>query len=185
MQSLFAFARNTKKYLPADLDARGTVDANVSVRREPGSDRPTWTGEGEALGFTLASEITKTQFDVDRIAFAVSSGGDLPTHSTQRRSASPSEISPEPRMVIGPFNVASGRPESAEEQGWISRSGYNLTLAGDAQVRTLLHLERNVGLSAAQLRADGAAKVDLQLAGMWAGAARPRFSGPGQFHSMR
>src|SRR5207253_6845900 len=99
-------------------------------------DRPKWTGGGEALGFTLASEITKTQFDVDRIAFAVSSGRDLPTHSTQRRSASPSEISPEPCLEIGPFNVALGRPESAAVQGWISRSGYNLTLAGDAQVRT-------------------------------------------------
>src|SRR3989475_12136873 len=142
MQSLFAFARNTKKYLPADLDARGTVDANVSVRREPGSDRPTWAGEGEALGFTLASEITKTQFDVDRMAFAVSSGGDLPTHSTQGRSASPSEISPEPRLEIGPFNVALGRPESAAVQGWISRSGYTLTLAGDAQARTLRPLAR-------------------------------------------
>ena len=185
MQSLVAFARHSKKDLPADLDARGTVDANVSVRREPGSDRPTWTGEGEALEFTLASEITKTQFDVDRIAFAVSSGGDLPTHSTQRRSASPSEISPEPRLEIGPFNVALGRPESAAVQGWISRSGYNLTLAGDAQVRTLLQLARTVGLSAAQLRADGAAKVDLQLAGMWSGSASPRFTGQAQLHSVR
>src|SRR5207302_2503684 len=185
MQSLVAFARHSKKDLPADLDARGTVDANVSVRREPGSDRPTWTGEGEALEFTLASEITKTQFDVDRIAFAVSSGGDLPTHSTQRRSASPSEISPEPRLEIGPFNVALGRPESAAVQGWISRSGYNLTLAGDAQVRTLLQLARTVGLSASPLRADGAAKVDLQLAGMWSGSARPRFTSQAQLQSVR
>src|SRR5436305_12874865 len=89
MQSLVAFARHSKKDLPADLDARGTVDANVSVRREPGSDRPTWTGEGEALGFTLASEITKTQFDVDRIAFAVASVVELPPPSTQHLRASP------------------------------------------------------------------------------------------------
>src|SRR5437764_13777197 len=94
IQSLLAFARHSKKDLPARLDARGTVDANVSVRREPGSDRPTWTGGGEALEFTLASEITKTEFDVDRMAFAVSSGGDLPTPSTQPRSAVPMRISP-------------------------------------------------------------------------------------------
>jgi hypothetical protein len=185
MQSLLAFARHTKKDLPADLDARGTVDANVSVLHEPGSDRSTWTGGGEALGCTLASETTKTQFDVDRIGFRVSDGGDLPTRSAQRHLAPPADDSAAPRLEIGPFNVALDRPEPATVRGWISRSGYNLTLAGDAQVRTLLQLARTLGLPAAQLRADGAAKVDLQLAGMWSGLASPRFTGQAQLHSVR
>jgi len=185
MQSLLAFARHAKKDLPDDLVARGMLDGSLSLRRPPASDRPIWTGEGETLGFSLTSEVSKTRLELDRVPLSIASEDNLSTDHNLRRPVPPTKIPPEPRLEIGPFNVALGRPAPATVRGWISRSGYGLTLAGDSQVRTLFQLARTLGLPTAQPRADGFAKVDLQVAGMWSSFASPRFTGKAQLHSVR
>jgi AsmA-like protein len=184
MRALLAFARHAKKDLPDDLVAGGTLDGNVSMRHEPRSDHPTWQGAGETAGCTLTSEMTKSELAPDRIPFAISSGDDLPAGRRLRRSESRPKIFHQPRLEIGPFDLALGRPTLATVRGWISRSGYSVALAGDTRVHTLLQLARMLGLPASQPRADGLAKVDLQVAGMWAGFASPTVTGKAQLHSV-
>jgi hypothetical protein len=185
IRSLLALARRAKKDLPDDFVAEGTLDAKASLRHEPGSDCLSWQGGGEIAGFTFASQTTKSDLVLDRIPFVISSGEDSPAERNLRRSNPVAKTSSEPHLEIGPFNVALGRPLPATVRASISRSGYSLALAGDTQVRTLLQLARTFGVPAAQPRVDGIAKIDLQVAGMWAGFATPTVAGKAQLHSIR
>jgi len=61
----------------------------------------------------------------------------------------------------------------------MNRSGYNLSLAGEAEIAKVLRAARLFGIPALQTAADGAAELDFQVAGSWpewTGASR--FSGP-------
>jgi hypothetical protein len=81
--------------------------------------------------------------------------------------------------------MALGRPSQSATRGWISHSGYSLTLQGDAQVQRLLQVARTFGIPVPALAADGAAKVDLQVAGNWPGFKAPSTTGRVQLHSIR
>jgi hypothetical protein len=78
-----------------------------------------------------------------------------------------------------------GAPSPSTLRGWVARSGYNLSVQGDAQVQRLLHTARTVGLPASPLTADGMAKLDLRLGGIWSGFVAPRAMGTVQLHSVR
>jgi len=190
IQSLVELARQAKKDIPNDLVATGKLDANVKVRRQSEADENdvVWEGGGETLGFRLGSRLTHTELLLGRIPFAVSPGGDLELNTKKMRGRGEREavlLPAETHLDVGPVSLALGRPLPASVRGWISRSGYNLVIQGDAQVRRLLQLARTVGLPAPQPTADGVAKIDLQIAGAWSGFMAPRAVGKAQLHSIR
>src|SRR4029077_6211205 len=76
-------------------------------------------------------------------------------------------------------------PVAATVQGWVSGRGYAFVVQGDAQVQRLLRVARTWGIPAPQPAADGVAKLDLQIAGDWAGFAAPRAMGKAQIRSVR
>jgi len=193
IQSLVAFARHAKQGVPDDLIAAGRLNGNVDLRRV--GDRISnvaWDGGGETSGFELGSKITKAELALGRVPFAVtrathqkspetfrevgSSGAGTSGSGSSRREA---------RLIIGPFNLALGRPAPAAVRGWASRTGYNFTIEGEAQVQRLLQVARTLGIPTVQPAADGLAKVDLQIAGGWSGFAAPRATGKAQLHSVR
>ena len=79
--------------------------------------------------------------------------------------------SEEPRVEVGPFNLALGRPANATVRGQFSRSGYNFVVQGDAEVQRLLEVARTIGLPAPQPAANGEARINLRVGGGWAGFA--------------
>ena len=63
----------------------------------------------------------------------------------------------------------------------MNRGGYNLSVAGEAEIAKALRVARMFGLAALQSAAEGTAQVDLQIAGSWAGRSdgtASGFSGP-------
>ena len=181
--SLMAFARHAKQGMPADLVAAGRLNANVKLRRATaaGSSVSGWEGGGETSGFRVESKLTSTELELGRIAFTVSAAA-APKSSGSLRENFPAP--PEAHIDVGPFNLALGRPGPATVQGWASRSSYRFTVQGDAQVHRLLQVARTAGIPAPQPAADGVAKLDLQIAGDWAGFAEPRAMGKAQLHSL-
>ena len=183
LQSLVALARHSKQGMPDDLIATGEMNANFSLRRAADirTTGTAWDGSGETSGFNLRSKLDNTDLALGRIPFAFSSP------SLQKTRARLREIvaSPETRFVVGPFNLALGRPVPAIAHGWASQSGYSFTIQGDAQVQRVLQLARIAGISAPQPAADGVARVDLQIAGAWSGFVAPKAVGKVQLHSIR
>ena len=179
--SLVAFIRHAKQGIPDDLTAVGQWNGELGVTRLAPGTPPTWTGSGEVTGFHLASKSTNTDLVVSQIPFAISPRTGLgPRHKSDSSAALT-----ETKIAIGPFDVELGRSSPATVRGWMARSGYSLNLSGDAQVQRLLQLARTVGLPSLAHSADGAAKVDLLVAGAWQGFNAPQLTGKVQLHSVR
>jgi AsmA family/AsmA-like C-terminal region len=178
VQSLVEFARRVKKNVPTEIKATGKLDANVTVRRGPSSVAgPVWQGGGEVLALNLRSPLTTTRLALDKIPFTVTSSNDA------AGSAIAAKV--DPRMDVGPFNLALGRPVKATVHGQFSRSGYNFLVQGEAEVQRLLEVARTVGLPALPSTAEGEARVNLRIGGSWAGFAAASVTGTAQLLSVR
>jgi hypothetical protein len=188
VQALVEFARHAKQGIPGDLIAAGKLGANVRCLRANRTGPAVWTGSGETLGFHLSSKSTKTEVALDRIPFAISAKG---------TAVPPIKISGFPvgtgfteaparnHIEIGPFNLGLGKPSPAVTRGWISYSGYGFSLQGDGQIQRLLQVAHTLGLPAPMLAADGAARVDLEIAGVWSGFKAPTTTGRVQLRAVR
>ena len=184
IQSLVALARHAKQGVPDDLTAAGRLNGDVKLRHIAGAGAGdvTWEGSGETSGFALGSKLTKTELGLGRVPFAVTAASDQKSRAAFREIV---RVRPETHLLVGPFNLALGRPAPAVVRGWASRSGYSFTVQGDAQLQRLLQVARTVGIPTPQPTAEGLAKVDLQIAGGWPGFAPPRAIGKAQLHSIR
>lgn len=187
LQPLVDFAQRVKKNLPTDVAAAGTMQANITLRRTATTPetRTVWQGGGAVLALNARSPLTNTKVALDRIPFTVSSTGSLAQggRSAARRSSLSS--SNEPRVDVGPFNVALGRPANASVRGQLSRSGYNFQVLGEADVQRLLEVARTIGLPAPQPAANGEARINLRISGDWAGFAAAGITGTAQLHAVR
>ena len=191
VQPVVEFARRVKKNVPTDIIAAGKVDASVSLRRKPGASgmEPIWQGRGEVLALNVRSTITNARIALDNIPFSVSTVVDLNHTGVNQRTAhsraSAASARNEPRVEVGPFNLALGRPANAVVRGQFSRSGYSLLVQGDAEVERLLEVARTIGLPAPQPAANGEARISLHVDGGWAGFAAPVVTGTAQLYSVR
>jgi hypothetical protein len=179
IQSLISFARHAKQGVPDDLIAAGRLNGNVKLRR--GVSDVAWEGRGETADFELESKVTKTDLVLGKVPFAVSPATDSKSATKRQIVASPLETC----LIVGPFNLALGRPAPAVVHGSASRSGYSFTVRGDAQLQRVLQVARTVGIPVPQTAAEGLAKLDLQIAGGWSEFAAPRATGKAQLRSIR
>jgi hypothetical protein len=168
VQGLVGLLRHAKGDIPKDLVAAGKINGLLNVNRSI-KTAVAWKGEGETTGLHLASKSTKADLSLERIHFAVSRPDGM-----------------HPAFVnIGPLAVPMGRPTPLTVAGRLSLTGYSLQFQGDAQVRRLLQNAETVGLPVPKFSADGAAKVDFQIAGEWRGFAAPMITGKAQLHGVR
>ena len=183
IQSVMGFVRHAKQGMPADLEATGRLNANVKLRGAVAGESKVsvWEGSGETTDFRAGSKLSGTELLLGRIPLTVASGASPKSHLVRTTVPFPSET----RVEVGPFEFALGRPVPATVSGWASRSGYSFVIQGDAQVQRLLQMARMVGIPSPQTAAEGMAKLDLQIAGGWAGFAAPRAMGKAQLRSVR
>lgn len=187
MQALVALASHVKKNIPADLAADGRLRAQIKIGQLEKNENatPVWQGIGETSGFVLRSNLTKTQLNIGRIPFVI--GGDtglrLKASRSPERNVNAAKFTD--AMDIGPFTVALGRPLPVSVHAWASWSGYNLTLQGDAQLQPLLQAARTLSLPVRQPAADGAAKIDLRIAGDWSKFSNSQILGTAELAGVR
>jgi hypothetical protein len=97
--------------------------------------------------------------------------------SATLHSKSPSH--PQARLEFGPFAIEKARAGSAVVRGLADRSGYSVSVLGDAEVGRTLRLARTMGLRALSSTVEGTAQLNLQIAGSWMGeGGTAAFAGP-------
>lgn len=173
VQGLVSLIRHANGNVPRDLIATGKMNGSVNVSHVAGQTRrAVWEGEGDTSGLRLASKSTKADLTLDRIHFVLAAA------ATKNRAAVG------PAVEIGPINVPLGRPNPVTVHAKLSRTGYNVQIQGDAQIRRLLQTAETIGLAVPRFSADGPAKLDLQVAGIWSGFPAPDVSGRAVLHGV-
>jgi AsmA family/AsmA-like C-terminal region len=198
VRAVAQLARRAKKNLPADLVSYGNVQGNFAVKEDGASPRGAeFQGHGEITDLRLQSASTKVEFAPGNIPFVLSSDRSAyaPSRGRSVRQLE-AEVLPAPdelHIEYGPFLVALGRPVPAQARGWVGRSGYGMVVRGDGEVSHTLRLASLLGLPAMKASVEGAAQMDLQIAGSWAGDVSgsasgfslPEVTGKVQLHNVR
>jgi len=182
---LLEVVRHAKKDLPADLRASGLVKADF--RMQAGSaEAAEFTGTGQTSNLVLRSASAKTELALNVVPFSLISSVSEKSRTDRTRRQKAARILPnEPQLALGPFPIKLGRPLPATVEGWITRSGYQLSMEGEAEVQRLLQMARIAGLPATHPAVVGWAKVALQAGGPWSAFAGPRIDGTAKLHAMQ
>ena len=170
--AVIALARHAKKNLPEDLTATGSVAGSFSFRSSGTSEGLQQVeGRGQIGDLRLSSAKRKTQMSPGDVPFVLTS------KQSERRAGRNAalkggswESASGPRIEFGPFEMATGRLAPAV-RGWINRSGYGVTLAGDLEVARAQEAARLFNIPVIAASAEGTAQVDLQIVGSWPGWA--------------
>jgi len=188
-------AQRAKSNLPDDLVAGGTVRANLRIDEKPGAaPEVRFTGHGEIANLDLASAADKAEIEAETVPFLLAAGDSAGTAAHRQAIRKTTRVPEGLRLEFGPFPVAVGRMAPATAQGWINRSGYDISLAGEAEIAKALRVARMVGLPALQsATTEGTAQVDLQIAGLWAGSGNgtasafsaPQVTGTAELRNVR
>jgi len=189
-------AQRAKSNLPEDLVAGGTVRGTFRIDEKAGTAARQFGGRGEIAGFRLASAANKADIAAETVPFLLTAGDSWESVARRpsRKDVPATPFPQGPRLEFGPFPVAVGRVVPAMARGWVNRSGYNISLAGEAVVPKALRVARIVGLPALQsATTEGTAQVDLLIAGSWAGRGNgiasefsaPQVTGTAKFRNLR
>jgi hypothetical protein len=197
--ALIALAQRAKKNLPEDLSATGTIEGSFSIHRNGLSEEGAqFEGRGEIAELHLASARNKAEMNLAVIPFALMSdeagrkGGLRSSPRSIIKGNLPGMQPDGPQVEFGPFPVPLGHAASPTVRGWITKSGYSLALAGEAEIARTLRVASLFGLPVLTASADGTAQVDLQIAGSWAalaggvpsGFAQPQVSGTAKMRNV-
>jgi uncharacterized protein involved in outer membrane biogenesis len=204
--SVVRLLRHTKKQIPADLTASGSLNAEFNARRSisqaahNGLSRyplQAYTGTGMATNVRLSSNggADEVSFDTIPLALLSQSAGPPRVISPQmaktllrtRRQLPPQkdlELS-EIHLQIGPSALTVNNSAPVTTAGRISTAGYLFSLRGDAELKDLFRLEHVLGLLLARPAAEGSAKLDVSISGAWQRFAAPTTSGTAQLRDIR
>lgn len=160
MQALANLAIHTRKSIPQDLRADGTLDAHFTL--QPAA----WHGGGTTNQFRLTSLSTGADYDLGRVPFTFDPPS-LAAPKKSTRTPAPSNLVSENRLKIGPFDVALGNPTSLSVEGWVSSTGFGFQVRGDAQPQQLAEAAQTVGFPPPQPPSPEARDRNLQIAGNW------------------
>jgi len=175
-----ALAQRAKRNLPEDLTAGGTVSGNFSLERDAVTAQMRLAGRGEISELRLASVANKAEVGPETIPFVLASGqsaGDVGLKRGVRKSIPEMRPPDGARIEFGPFAsgaaVAAAHTASPIVRGWVNRTGYDVSVNGDVEIGKALRVARIFGIPALLATVDGAAQVDLQMMGVWAGRSFP------------
>ena len=188
IQPLVTFAQHAKQDLPADLTARGNLDAAFEVHKELSESSGSWSGSGRTSEISLASSVLTPELKLPSLGFSFADAVSATSPRRSRKSAP--RMRPEapvaaavPHLVFVPFRLPLGANAPGDASAWFGRNNYQVSVAGDAWVARLLQLGRALGLHVPQYEVDGTARVDLQVTGNWAGFSSPQIAGSAQLHN--
>jgi hypothetical protein len=184
LQAVLSLIRHAKRDMPDDLTATGTLAGEFNLRSDAAIAQPEVSGSGHTADLRLRSSSTQTELMVGAVPFTITASQKtvVKTSRTQRATLVQAES---PTLTIGPFPLKLGRPTPVMTQALINRSGYDISLNGETDVQRILQISRTVGIPASSLPAEGTAKIDLHVAGQWAGFAGPKAIGTAQLHAVR
>jgi len=175
--SLAALVHVSKRNLPEDLTAEGTLDASLHLSRDQAASHA--EGEAQIAGLAISSAALKTRAIFTPIHLTYAHAGPHTVKSS--RSARLEQSAPAPAMLLSaPFHVSIDAAPPLDGSASINGSGIDLHFAGNTQLQTLLAAAQLAGVKPPKLNASGTAKIDLTVSGVWAGFAPPITNGTAQ-----
>lgn len=188
LAALLQLSRQTKKGLPADLVASGRLNAEVHAVSAQSGTRQI-SGAGTAADVRLSSNAGKDEIIFGNVPLAVQDGNAKHAQhgkaGLRQRSIAPEDEPDEAHLQIGPFPLGMGGATPATASGWLSASGYRLALRGDTGVKSVYRLANTLGVSGFHPVAEGSARVDVSVSGIWLGFAAPQAVGTAQLRNVR
>jgi len=94
-------------------------------------------------------------------------------------------VAAEPSLRIGPVTLTMNAAPPVNAGGWISAAGYRFFLSGDMELKNLFRLEDMLALPVTRPAAEGSAKLDVSVSGLWHEFAPPAALGTAQLHNVR
>jgi len=185
--TLVDFIGQIEKGVPADLSTRGALAADFNVRSSGTGDFE-MTGGGQATNLVLQSASEKSALNLGAVTFALVTGESRTAQKGKRTRRGDTVLAKEPsepRLTFGPLPVRLGRPSPATVRAWVTYSGYNVSLEGEADLQRLLPALRTVGAVAMRPSVDGWTKVALEVGGAWEGSLSPKMTGTAQLHTVQ
>lgn len=196
LASAVRLLHQAKKQTPADLTASGLLNAEFHATRNGPPVRgdarfgllPQWSGSGSATDVRLSfsgANGTKDEIALGTVPLTLVAA-DLPLDKRGRRNTP--EKYPEPdetHLRIGPATLATNASAPVSVGGWLSRRGYLFYLRGDSEMKNLFRLEDVLGLPVTRPAAEGSAKLDVSVSGLWQGFAATVALGTAQLHNVR
>ncbi len=181
--SALSLLERAKKNLPDDLVASGNIDGSFLISESLSEVR--FEGQGEMTDLQLSSAADKTEIEPQTIPFWLAQGGPAASgsHAVAKREArfpaiKSSTFPTGPHVEFGPIALAAGR-SGPTVSGWINRSGYDISISGEAEISRILSIARLAGIPALQTNANGDAQLDLRLASPWVTWSGPTPVAPG------
>jgi hypothetical protein len=200
MTGVVQFARRAKRNLPTDLIPTGNVQGNFTMR-EPGASARglEFQGKGEIADLRLQSASNKVDVSPGNVPFVLTSDDANGRTAKNGKKSNAKAFLPEVfsaanglRVEYGPFPVALGQLTPAQVRGWIGRAGYGMVIRGDGQVSRTLRLASLLGLPALKATVEGAAQMNVEIAGSWtrnvsgaSGFSPPEVTGDVQLNNVR
>ncbi|MFB3915498.1 MAG: AsmA family protein [Terriglobales bacterium] len=186
MQALVGLARHAKKDIPDDLKASGDLELAFKVRKTDVNNGAVWSGGGSTTAVVLRSGVLTSELPLGALQFAVEAPRNqkLVNGANGQGGRVAPATAPPIRLSFAPLAVALGGPSPVAVRGWISGSQYDLEINGDARIARALQAARAIGLRVPQATVDGSAKLNLTVAGNWAGFAGPMPVGKAQLRNV-
>ena len=178
LKRMVALARHTKKDLPDDLTATGSLDAVFTLHRTAGAP-PQWTGGGQTTRFTLQSKVLNPPIDLGPLEFGANDSAPVPGGKRGQRSAAKTNPAlAESSLRVKPFAMPLGAASPATAAAVFDLSSYRIVLTGNAELSRLLDVAKAMGISAPAINLAGEARLDaVAIAGGWTGFVPPATSG--------
>lgn len=164
---VMAVARHTKRDLPDDLTASGTLTAGFTLAMLDQNSPASLAGSGETRDFVLKSSLLNGDLPLGKIQMVAAPG----VQKKKDRLAGPAQLE------ILPFPVAMGSPVPAVASGSFRSDGYSMTLQGDGEVSRIMQLARALGIGVPKFQLKGAAKLNAGIGGPWKGFTQAAATG--------
>jgi len=165
-----ALVERAKKNMPDDLVAEGTLKGALETQRNTGSGKPfRLHGQGEITNLRLSSATTKADIGPSTVPFELLDDSVQKGAMRRQKNRLGLVFPKEPHLEIGPMQLSQAHSGGLSAEGWLTRSSYNLSLAGEGDIVRVLRLARTVGLPAPAANPEGSVQLALQVAGAWVG----------------
>ena len=196
LSRVLGVVRESKQGLPGDLEASGNLDGEFHAHRE--QDQPLEvSGGGSLSGARIASSGQKNEIVFGDVLLAVVDRVAADSNQKAGSKVIAADDQPSgPSLRLGPFplkmNAPAAKNAAAESgtgvptvNGWISPSGYHLSLRGEINLRNAFRLAKTFAIPSYHPAAQGLARVDVSLSGNWQGFGAPEILGNIELKNVR
>lgn len=188
LNSVVGFLRHAKRDLPEDLSAAGSTDFAFTARKANSDAKPWWSGGGTTNNLLLHSQALGPDLAIGMLTYAIANETPDKSNRTMRHaridSAPPQELN-EFRLTVSPFALPLGGATTTQAQAVVTDSGFNVGIAGDAELARALQVARALGIDMPKVAANGSARLDIRVQGRWTGFEAPDLTGTAQFKNVQ